>query len=102
MLTHPTLLTPSGGDLRDGDPANEVPCVAALWLLPGAGVRLQASDRGHAGGEAFRHCGGSGPCDWNMCQQHCSLPTTVQQNRGVSDTLSKLRLLENLITHLLL
>ena len=80
-----SLLTPSGGDLRGGDPANEIPRVAAVWLLPGAGVGLQASDGGHAGGEAFCHCGGCGPCDWYMCQQHCTLPTTVQQDGGVSD-----------------
>lgn len=85
MFIHPTLSTPSGGDLRDGDPANEVPCVAAVRLLPGAGVGLQASDGGHAGGEALCHCGGGRPCDWYMCQQHCTLPKTVQQDGGVSD-----------------
>lgn len=81
----PAFSTPSGGDLRDGDPANEIPRVAAVRLLPRAGVGLQASDGGHAGREAFRHCRGSGPCDRYMCQQHCTLPTTVQQDGDVSD-----------------
>lgn len=81
----PPLSTPSGGDLRDGNPADEIPRVAAVRLLPGAGVGLQAPDSGHTRGTAFCHCGGSGPCDWYMCQQHCTMPTTVQQDRGVSD-----------------
>lgn len=84
LFTVDPLLTPSGGDLRDGDPANEIPRVAAVRLLPGAGVGLQAPDGGHAGGEALCHRGGSGPRDWYMCQQHCTLPTTVQQDGGVS------------------
>lgn len=86
LFTVDPLLTPSGGDLRDGDPANEIPRVAAVRLLPGAGVGLQAPDGGHAGGEALCHRGGSGPRDWYMCQQHCTLPTTVQQDGGVSQT----------------
>lgn len=81
VLIHPS----SGGDLRDGNPADEIPRVAPVWLLPGAGVGLQASDSGHTGGTAFCHRRGSGPCDWYMCQQHCAVPTTVQQDRGVSD-----------------
>lgn len=80
-----SLLTPSGGDLWDGDPADEIPRVAAVRLLPGAGVGLQAPDGGHAGGAALCHCGGGGPCNWHVCQQHCALPTTVQQDGGVSD-----------------
>lgn len=80
LFTVDSLFLPSGGDLRNGDPANEIPRVAAVRLLPGASVGLQAPDSGHAGGEALCHCGGSGPRDWYMCQQHCTLPTTVQQD----------------------
>lgn len=59
--------------------------MAAVRLLPGAGVGLQASDGGHPGGAALRHRGVSGPRDWYMCQQHRTLPTTVQQDGGVSE-----------------
>lgn len=67
-IHHPTLWALSGRDLRDGDPPNEVPRVAAVRLVPGAGVRLQASDGGHAGGEALCHRGGGGPFDRDVCQ----------------------------------
>lgn len=75
---------PSGGQLRDGNPADEVPRVAAVRLVPGAGVGLQAPDGGHAGGEALCHCGVGGSRDWHVRQQHRTLPTTVQQDGGVS------------------
>lgn len=77
-------LVPSGGQLRDGNPADEVPRVAAVRLLPGAGVGLQAPDGGHAGGEALCHRGVGGSCDRHVRQQHRTLPTTVQQDGGVS------------------
>ena len=85
MLIHITLLALSGRNLRAGNPANEVPCVATLRLLPGAGVRLQTPDGGHVGGEAFCHCGSSGSSDRHVCQQHRTLPTAVQQDGSVSE-----------------
>lgn len=75
---------PAGGNLRGGNPADEVPRVAALRLLPAAGVGLPAPDGGHAGGEALCHRGGGGPGDGHLRQQHRTLPTTVQQDGGVS------------------
>lgn len=81
----PSPVLSSGGDLRDGDHADEIPGVAPVRLLPGAGVGLQAPDGGHAGGEALRHRGGGGPADRHLRQQHRALPPAVQQDRNVSD-----------------
>lgn len=78
------LSAPSGGEIRDGDPPDEIPRVAAVRLLPGAGVRLQTPDGGHAGGAALRHCGVGGPCYRYMCEQHGTLQKAVQQDGGVS------------------
>lgn len=58
--------------------------MAALRLLPAAGVGLQAPDGGHARGEALCHRGGGGPRDRDLRQQHRTLPTTIQQDGGVS------------------
>lgn len=78
------LLVLAGGDLRVGHPADALPGVAPLRLLPGTRVGLQAPDGGHPGGAALRHRGVRGPADRHLRQQHRALPPAVQQDRGVS------------------